>query len=72
MASREMRAALVRAIDEQHIVRVERAPKFADGVERFVLRVGAESAFLAQVPYGTRYFAARSAVAGPGPATRAG
>lgn len=52
VATRKQRAALIRAIDEQRVVRVERAPGYADRVDGIVLRVGAAWALLAQVSDG--------------------
>jgi len=49
MASKKkVHARLLRAIDEQHIIRVERTPKFADRVDGFVVGVGEEWALLAR------------------------
>lgn len=49
MASKKrVRARLLRAIGEQHMIRVERTPKFADRLNGFVVSVGEEWALLAQ------------------------
>jgi hypothetical protein len=47
-SSKKTRLRLVRAIGEQHIIRVERAPKFADRLGGFVVAVGDEWALMAQ------------------------
>lgn len=45
---KKTRARLDRAIDEQHIIRVDRTPKFAHQLDGFVVAVGDEGALMAQ------------------------
>jgi hypothetical protein len=47
-SKKRSRAKLVKAIAEQRMLRVERAPKFADRLDGFVVAVGDEWALLAQ------------------------
>lgn len=47
-SNKKTRMKLARAIGEQHIIRVERAPKFADRLNGFVVDVGDEWALMAQ------------------------
>lgn len=47
-----MRARLVRAIGEGHLVRVERTPKFADRLDGFWTAAGDEWALMAQTSDG--------------------
>jgi hypothetical protein len=53
MASdRKTRARLRAAVTEEHMIRVERSPKFADRLNGFVLKVGNEWALMAQTSDG--------------------
>lgn len=47
-SNKKTRARFDRAIGEQHIIRVERAPKFADRLDGFVVAVGEKWALMAQ------------------------
>ncbi|MBB3158713.1 hypothetical protein FHS07_002409 [Microbacterium proteolyticum] len=48
----KVRARLIRGVGEQHIVRVERRPTFADRLDGFVIAVGDEWALMAQTSDG--------------------
>jgi hypothetical protein len=47
-SDKRTRSRLDSAIGEQHMIRVERAPKFADRLDRFVVAVGDKWALMAQ------------------------
>jgi hypothetical protein len=51
-STKKVRARLRAAIEKQHIVRVERSPKFADRLNGFVVNVGDEWALMAQTSDG--------------------
>lgn len=46
---KRVRAKLLRALDEQRMVRLERSPKFADQLDGFVVALGAKWGLLAQI-----------------------
>jgi hypothetical protein len=47
-STKKARARLASAIDEQHMIRVERSPKYADRLDGFVVALGDEWVLMAQ------------------------